>query len=197
MQILQQGENHWKLRIESEDDLWVLARLASKGRMLAMLGERRDSTTAESGSRAKAAERKKMWIQLNVLNTEYKTYSDILRVHGTIEQAPIDIGSHHTHLIETGDEIELESASPFPDFDIELLNDAVDSSNKSNVSLIVVENDEIILFEITSRGLREGATWTMRGGGKRVMFETARLFLNPFRSKFAKRFLQRRMRRYQ
>ena len=52
MQILQQGENLWKLRIESEDDLWVLARLASKGRRLAMLGERRDSTTAESGSRA-------------------------------------------------------------------------------------------------------------------------------------------------
>ncbi len=62
-----------------------------------------------------------MWIQLNVINTEYKTYSDILRVHGTIEQAPIDIGSHHTHLIETGDEIELESSTPFPDFDIALL----------------------------------------------------------------------------
>ena len=50
MQILQQGENHWKLRIESEDDLWVLARLASHGRHLAMLGERRDTTTAESGA---------------------------------------------------------------------------------------------------------------------------------------------------
>ena len=49
MHILNQGENHWKLRIESEDDLWVLARLASNGRHLAMLGERRDTTTAESG----------------------------------------------------------------------------------------------------------------------------------------------------
>lgn len=189
MQILQQGENHWKLRIESEDDLWVLARLASKGRMLAMLGERRDSTTAESGSRAKAAERKKMWIQLNVLNTEYKTYSDILRVHGTIEQAPIDIGSHHTHLIETGDEIELESVTPFPDFDIALLNDAVDSSNKSNVSLIVVENDEIILFEITSRGLREGATWTMRGGGKRGDVRNSEAVSQSFQKQVCKEIL--------
>ena len=77
MQILHQGENHWKLRIESEDDLWVLARLASKGRMLAMLGERRDSTTAESGSRAKAAERKKMWIQLNAVSYTHLTLPTI------------------------------------------------------------------------------------------------------------------------
>ena len=75
MHILNQGENHWKLRIESEDDLWVLARLASNGRHLAMLGERRDTTTAESGSRAKAAERKKMWIELRILSTEYQSYS--------------------------------------------------------------------------------------------------------------------------
>ena len=142
-----------------------------------MLGERRDTTTAESGSRAKAAERKKMWIELRILSTEYQSYSDLLRVHGTIVQAPMDIGSHHTHLIEIGDEIELMANEQFPDFDVTLLNDAVDSSSKSNIAVVVVENDEIILFEITSRGLREGATWTMRGGGLDGMYRqsTARV----------------------
>jgi len=189
MRILKQTENHWKLRIESDDDLWVLARLASTGRHLAMLGERRDTTTAESGSRAKAAERKKMWIELRILNTEYQSYSDILRVHGIIEQAPIDIGSHHTHLIEIGDEIELISMVPFPAFDSSLLKDAVDSSNKSNVSVVVVENDEIILFEITSRGLREGATWTMRGGGKRGDVRTSESVAQSFQKQVAKEIL--------
>ncbi|CAI8327842.1 MAG: hypothetical protein CMA41_04485 [Euryarchaeota archaeon] len=189
MRILKQTENHWKLRIESDDDLWVLARLASTGRHLAMLGERRDTTTAESGSRAKAAERKKMWIELRILNTEYQSYSDILRVHGIIEQAPIDIGSHHTHLIEIGDEIELISMVAFPAFDSSLLKDAVDSSNKSNVSVVVVENDEIILFEITSRGLREGATWTMRGGGKRGDVRTSESVAQSFQKQVAKEIL--------
>ena len=189
MRILKQTESHWKLRIESDDDLWVLARLASTGRHLAMLGERRDTTTAESGSRAKAAERKKMWIELRILNTEYQSYSDILRVHGIIEQAPIDIGSHHTHLIEIGDEIELISMVPFPAFDSSLLKDAVDSSNKSNVSVVVVENDEIILFEITSRGLREGATWTMRGGGKRGDVRTSESVAQSFQKQVAKEIL--------
>ena len=145
MQLLKQSEQHWKLRIDSEDDLWVLARFSISGRSLAMLGERRDTTTAESGDRAKAAERKKMWIQLRILTTEYKTYSNILRVHGTIEQAPIDVGSHHTHLIEVGDEIELHSLSGFPEYDRLLLEETMTSDKKSNVSIIVVENDEIVI----------------------------------------------------
>ena len=186
MQILRQQEAHWKLRIESEDDLWVLARLASPGRNIAMLGERRDTTTAESGSRAKAAERKKMWIELRILNTEYQTYSDILRIHGIIEQAPMDIGSHHTHLIEVGDEVELTSLVPYPSFDHALLKEAVDSANKTNISLIVVENDEIVLFEITPRGLREGATWTMRGGGKRGDVRTSEAVAQSFQKQVAK-----------
>ena len=189
MHILNQDENHWKLRIESEDDLWVLARLASNGRHIAMLGERRDTTTAESGSRAKAAERKKMWIELRILSTEYQSYSDTLRVHGTIVQAPMDIGSHHTHLIEVGDDIELIANGPFPDFDATLLKDAVDSSNKSNIAVVVAENDEIILFEITSRGLREGATWTMRGGGKRGDVRTSESVAQSFQKQVVKEIL--------
>ncbi|MBT5281927.1 MAG: pelota family protein [Euryarchaeota archaeon] len=189
MQLLKQSEEHWKLRIDSEDDLWVLARFAISGRSLAMLGERRDTTTAESGGRAKAAERKKMWIQLRIITMEYKTYSSILRVHGTIEQAPMDIGSHHTHLVEVGDEIELHSLSGFPEYDRLLLTETMTSDKKSNVSIIVVENDEIVLFEVTRRGLREGATWTMRGGGKRGDIRTSETVAKSFQQKVAKEIL--------
>ena len=189
MQLLKQSEEYWKLRIDSEDDLWVLARFAISGRSLAMLGERRDTTTAESGGRAKAAERKKMWIQLRIITTEYKTYSSILRVHGTIEQAPMDIGSHHTHLVEVGDEIELHSLSGFPEYDRLLLTETMTSDKKSNVSIIVVENDEIVLFEVTRRGLREGATWTMRGGGKRGDIRTSETVAKSFQQKVAKEIL--------
>ena len=189
MQLLNQSEEHWKLRIDSEDDLWVLARFAISGRSLAMLGERRDTTTAESGDRAKAAERKKMWIQLRILTTEYKTYSNILRVHGTIEQAPVDIGSHHTHLVEVGDELEIHSSSGFPEYDRILLTDTMTTDKKSNVSIIVVENDEIILFEVTRRGLREGATWTMRGGGKRGDVRTSETVAKSFQQQVAKEIL--------
>ena len=132
-----------------------------------MLGERRDQTTAgEEGGRAKSAERKKMWIRLAIESNEFHTFSDNLRVHGIIEEAKFDHGSHHTHLVEVGDEIELTSQSGFPLVDRELISDAVSSSGKPKVAIIVVENDEAILFEITGRGIREVHTWTRRGGGK-------------------------------
>jgi protein pelota len=130
-----------------------------------------------------------MWIQLRIITTEYKTYSSILRVHGTIEQAPMDIGSHHTHLVEVGDEIELHSLSGFPEYDRLLLTETMTSDKKSNVSIIVVENDEIVLFEVTRRGLREGATWTMRGGGKRGDIRTSETVAKSFQQQVAKEIL--------
>ena len=158
-----------RLFIECEDDLWVLARICCQGRSLGMLGERRDQTTAgQEGGRAKAAERKKMWIRLRIENTEFQSFSDNLRVHGIIEEAQFDLGSHHTHILEVRDEIELTWQGEFPSHDQDLLNDSIANSGKAKVVIIAIETDEAILFEVTGRGLREVATWTLRGGGKYV-----------------------------
>ena len=71
MRVLKREPMLWRLRVETEDDLWTLARLARKGMNIGMLGERRDQTTGgEEGGRAKAAERKKMWIRLSIESTE-------------------------------------------------------------------------------------------------------------------------------
>ncbi len=82
MKILKRQQMLWRIRIESEDDLWVISKLARKGKSIAMLGDRRDQTTAgETGGRAKKAERKKMWIRLRIENSEYQTFSETLRIH--------------------------------------------------------------------------------------------------------------------
>ena len=138
-----------------------------KGRSLAMLGERRDQTTAgQEGGRAKAAERKKMWIRLSIESCEFHTFSDNLRVLGIIEEAKFDIGSHHTHIIEVNDEIELISEKGFPHVDDDLIKQACQESGRAKVVILVVESDEAIMYEVTGRGIREVSTWTMRGGGK-------------------------------
>lgn len=167
MQIVKREHDLWRLRIRCPDDLWTLSRLVGKGRLFAMLGERRDqSTGGVEGGRAKAAERKKMWIQLQVENTEYQTFSDVLRVHGIITEAKIDKGSHHTHLVNPGDEVEISCPSGFPSPDIKLLKDAVKSGGKPRVAIAAVENDEVVLYELSQHGMRNVAAWTMRGGGK-------------------------------
>ena len=187
MKILKREPMLWRLRVETEDDLWTLARLARNGMNLGMLGERRDQTTGgEEGGRAKAAERKKMWIRLAIESTEYQSYSEILRVHGIITEAQMDLGSYHTHNVTVLDEIELTSSSPFRTTDESLLMQAIDASHHVQVALAVVENDEVVLFYVTPRGLKESSTWTMRGGGKKVDRKSSSVVATNFRAKVIK-----------
>ena len=162
--------------------------LARRGMSIGMLGERRDQTTAgEEGGRAKAAERKKMWIRLRIESTEYQSFSDVVRIHGIIEEAKIDIGSyHHTHIINIGDEIELTCQLPFLSTDEQLLQQAVDAAKQTQIALAAVENDEVILFHITPRGLRESTTWAMRGGGKRIDIKQSTGVAKQFRERVIK-----------
>ena len=167
MQILKKEFGLYRLRVDSEDDLWTLARICVKGRSIGMLGERRDQTTAgQEGGRAKSAERKKMWIRLAIESNEFHTFSDNLRVHGIIEEAQFDQGSHHTHVVEIRDDVEITSEKDFPAVDHELIKQACTNSGKAKVVILVVETDEAIMYELTGRGIREVSTWTMRGGGK-------------------------------
>ena len=168
MDVLGRDHHEWRLRVQTVDDLWVLHRLIQPGMSVGMLGERRDQTTGgDEGGRSKQAERKKMWIRLSVDHTEHQTFTDTLRVHGIIEEAPIDIGLHHTHVVGLRDDIKLSSARGFSKPDRDLLDESLRAASQSQVALLVVEGDEMILFFASARGLRESATWTMRGGGKR------------------------------
>ena len=168
MDVLKKDLHEWRLRIQTVDDLWVLQRLIQPGMSVGMLGERRDQTTAgDEGGRSKQAERKKMWIQLAVEHTEHQSFTDVLRIHGIIEDAPIDQGMHHTHVVGFRDDIKVSSVKGFSKLDRDLLEESLRAANQSQVALLVVEGDEMMLYFVTARGLKESATWTMRGGGKR------------------------------
>jgi protein pelota len=186
MQVLKRDFGLYRLRIDCEDDLWTLARLCVKGRSIGMLGERRDQTTAgQEGGRAKPAERKKMWIKLAIQSNEFQTFADSLRVHGIIEEAQFDLGSHHTHLVAVRDDVELTTNREFPLVDKDLIRQACTDSGKTKVVILVVESDEVILFEVSSRGMREVSTWTMRGGGKYTVAKVSEGVSKSFFEKIA------------
>ena len=119
-----------RLRIESEDDLWVLSQVCGTGCLVGMLSHRRDSTTGtREDGRAKSAERKPMWILLEAVETSFQPFTDSLRVHGIIKEAKIDIGSHHTHVISPGDEVELTREGGLSKSDASLLKETIASTN--------------------------------------------------------------------
>ena len=158
-----------RLRVEDQDDLWVIAQICRPGSSVGMLSHRRDSTTGtKEDGRAKSAERKPMWIVLRTQETAFQSFTDNLRVHGIIEEAKIDIGSHHTHVVSPGDEVEISREGGLAKPDLDLINEAISSGTKAKAGLIVVESDEVLVFEVTSRGIRDVSNFSMRGGGKRV-----------------------------
>ncbi len=174
MRQIKKLEEGVRLRIESEDDLWVLSQLCRPRSILGMLSHRRDSTTGtQQDGRAKNAERKPMWIVLDIEKTEFQGFTDNLRAHGIIIEAKIDIGSHHTHIISPGDEIELTFPGGLVNSDSALLKETIKAGSRAKSALIVVENDEIMLFEVASHGIREVSQFSMRGGGKRVSDSTS------------------------
>ena len=168
MREVSRSDNGVKLRIDDDDDLWTLARICRDGTSAGMLSHRRDSTTGtQEGGRSKQAERKPMWIVLRVEEAGFQPFTDNLRLHGVISEAPMDVGSYHTHIIEAGDEIELSWEGGIDSRDLQLIEAAVADGQRSRVGLIVVENDEILLFEVAKHGIRDVSSFSMRGGGKR------------------------------
>ena len=158
-----------RLRLEDEDDLWATAQLCSPGSRVGMLSHRRDSTTGtQSDSRAKSAERKPMWIVLEVQETAFQPFTDNLRIHGIITEAKIDIGSHHTHLISPGSEIELTREGGLSRADASLLRESLSAGRRTKCGLVVVESDEITIFEVAAHGIRDVSQFSMRGGGKKA-----------------------------
>ena len=158
-----------RLRLDDENDLWTASQLCSPGTQVGMLSHRRDSTTGtQADSRAKSAERKPMWIVLEVQETAFQPFTDNLRVHGVITEAKIDIGSHHTHVINPGSEIELTREGGLSRADKSLLKEALSAGHRPKCGLLVVESDEILVFEVAAHGIRDVSQFTMRGGGKRA-----------------------------
>ena len=109
-----------------------------------------------------------MWIVLDAHEAAFQSFTDNLRVHGVIKEAKIDIGSHHTHIVSPGDEVEISRDGGLERSDLDLIAEAISSGTKAKAGLIVVESDEILVFEVTSRGIRDVSQFSMRGGGKRV-----------------------------
>ena len=185
MREVSRSDNGVKLRIDDDDDLWTLARICREGTSAGMLSHRRDSTTGtQEGGRSKQAERKPMWIVLRVEEAGFQPFTDNLRLHGVISEAPMDVGSYHTHIIEAGDEIELSWEGGIDSRDLQLIESAVADGQRSRVGLIVVESDEILLFEVAKHGIRDVSSFSMRGGGKRGKDSSAVRF--DFYSRVAK-----------
>ena len=109
-----------------------------------------------------------MGIYLEVQETAFQPFTDNLRIRGIITEAKIDIGSHHTHLISPGSEIELTREGGLSRADTSLLRESLSAGRRAKCGLVVVASDEITIFEVAAHGIRDVSQFSMRGGGKKA-----------------------------
>lgn len=81
---------------ENPDDLWHLYNIIENGDLVRMTSFRSIGGQSDDQKRSKKSEKKRMKLGLVVENVGFHEFSDMLRIHGIIREAPQDLGSHHT-----------------------------------------------------------------------------------------------------
>jgi len=84
-----------KLMPENLDDIWHLYNIIDEGDLIRAVTFRTDEQKDDK-IRSKKTEKKRMKLGIRVEEVKFHEFSDRLRIHGTIEEGPQDLGSFHT-----------------------------------------------------------------------------------------------------
>ncbi|MEM3291777.1 MAG: mRNA surveillance protein pelota [Saccharolobus sp.] len=149
MRILEFDEKRQLMRIhvETEDDLWVLHLILEKG----------DTVIAKSTrdvGLGKESRRIAMIITLKIDHTEFQEFTNRLRIHGIIEDAPERYGikgAHHTINLDSGDEIVIIKQH-WSKYAIDRLYKQ--ANRRGNILLALVDFDEYLIAIPYQQGIK-------------------------------------------
>lgn len=150
-----------RLKIEYEDDLWVLYNILSKGDIVYA------KTTRElkTGSGSK---RKPMVLGVRVEWTEFQPFTTRLRVHGIIVEGPKEldlVGQRHTLKVNIGDEIVVYREKRWRSSDIEYI-DEYSRKGYVNALAVGVDYDDVAIAVIRDYGVEEVSSFPLNLPGK-------------------------------
>ena len=141
-----------RLRVQNMDDLWHLYNAIEAGDIVSALTARRDEARADV-IRSERTEKRKMWLGIRVEKVEFHEFAEWLRIHGTIEEGPQDIGAYHTLNI-TKDE-ELTVRKTWTRSQLEILDRAERDTEKPLVTLLAIDDDEAVIAQLRQYGVKK------------------------------------------
>ena len=166
MKIVHQDSraNKVKLRPESIDDLWHLYNLLDVDDQVYATAYRRKEEKADK-LRPERTEKVRMLLGIRVGKVEFHESEDRLRILGSIESGPQDIGQHHTLMVGPGDAVAIVKPE-WKDVHFERIKRAVEASDRPTVMFVAVEDTEAVIAAARDYGLKEVATITRNPDGK-------------------------------
>ena len=162
MKVRKRDNYVYHIKLEHEDDLYHLNLLLDEGDMVRALTERREATQSDR-IRKERGKKQKMRLTVDVKNVEYQSFGQRLRCHGVIAVGERDQGSHHTLILEPGDDFDIGKTN-WLNHHKKRLREAAEPV--ITAVAVAVESDSIVIAELRTYGLRELKTLNRAGSGK-------------------------------
>ncbi len=153
-----------RIQIETDDDIWHIYNVLEVGDLVTASTLRRDSSVTDK-IRAERAEKKRMTLGIRVEKIEFSEDDLRLKVLGTIENGPQDIGQHHTLMMEVGDS-PIVDKKHWKETQLERLKRAAADTNKPRMVFVSMDQDEATIAVLRQFGLKEIATIRSGRSGK-------------------------------
>jgi len=155
MRILDKDMNSGNVRIllEADEDVWHLFNVLTVGDLVTASTTRREEKQADK-LRAERTEKKRMTLGVRAEKIEFSEDDIRLRILGTIETGPQDIGQHHTLIFEIGDNL-LITKSKWKDSQLDRLDRAVRDSRKPKILFVSLDQDDATIAVLRQFGLKE------------------------------------------
>jgi protein pelota len=165
MKILKQDRKtgETKLLMQTPDDLWHVYNLVEAGDLVFATSFRREERIRDK-LRPERMGKKKMRIGLRVEKSEFHEFTDRLGIHGVIEQAPQDLGEHHTFNFKVMDNLSI--VKEWKDHHMTRLNDAVQATHEPVITFVAIDDESTLLAQLHQYGVEELAEIRSSGMGK-------------------------------
>jgi len=165
MKILHKDMKKGKIKvlIQHMDDCWHLYNILEKGDLVSSFTYR-TKKERDDKLRAGKGEKEGMYVTIEVQSVSFQKFSDRLRIHGIIVEAPQDIGAHHTLYGEPGKELTI--CKEWKKHQIDRLNEAVKESSQPMVAVLSMDDDKATIAIIHQYGVEEIATIESGRAGK-------------------------------
>lgn len=159
-----------KLMPENLDDIWHLYNIVEEGDLIRAVTFRTNEQKDDK-IRIKKAEKKRMKLGVRVSEVKFHEFSDRLRIHGTIEEGPQDLGSFHTVNIDADKMDKLSIIKEkWRDYQLQRIDEAVKLSQQAIMTFVSLDDDTATIAVLRHSGIQWIADIDSKRSGK--MFES-------------------------
>jgi protein pelota len=159
-----------KLIPENLDDIWHLYNIIDKGDLVRAVTFRTDEQKDDK-KRSKKAEKKRMKLGIRVEEVKFHEFSDRLRIHGTIEEGPQELGSYHTLNIEAENMDKLSIVKEkWKDYQLMRIDEAVKQRDQLILTFASLDEDKATVAVLRQSGVQWIADIDSKRSGK--MYES-------------------------